>query len=530
MEADPTSNKGKEADPTSNKGKETFDHFGFPVGQTYAPTSLPASLDQPHMMRWARYWRRLTLRSGWIPFELRRTPELRTMVWGGIPIAFRGTVWPILLGVPRRRAAVPAGYYQGLLTPPNTGDGRMEAARCEIEKDVDRTWPRHRWLDRQALSRLLRAWAAHNVEVGYCQGLHSIAATLLLLMPEETAFWCLVQIVEVRMPTGFFGKTLWRLHGEIEVLKALLPRRAPQLLANLSASGLVLELFTAQWLLTLFSNDLPLEMAMRVWDVLCYDNSRPPVETSTAPSDGSCEGDGCAVLLAFSLAALSTLSPAVRRAEGPQAMSTAVTSGVAGMQPGAEGERFHSRARLALRWLRVEMPLLELRSAACAKVRARMALAQAVRNGLSSASSLRDAADDSSGTSRVLAYKWRLRLRRLAREARESSSRLASLASRQAAAADVSEAPSDRHTGTPVPTAPSIAGFRPTRSVMRPPRVTLITLLRRMGAGAALARGRAVSCRLQGGEKSGRLSLVAVTDGVAVADAGSRVGSRRLKL
>eukprot|EP00966_Prymnesium_polylepis_P094542 2188429-Prymnesium_polylepis.1 len=62
-------------------------------------------------------------------------------------------------------------------------------------------------------------------------------------MPEEWAFWALVQLLERRLPPGFFGTTLWRCHAEIEVLKALLSRRQPRALALLEAGGLSLELF-----------------------------------------------------------------------------------------------------------------------------------------------------------------------------------------------------------------------------------------------------------------------------------------------
>jgi hypothetical protein len=36
---------------------------------------------------------------------------------------------------------------------------------------------------------LLTAYARHNPSVGYCQAMNFFAALLLLLMPEENAFW-----------------------------------------------------------------------------------------------------------------------------------------------------------------------------------------------------------------------------------------------------------------------------------------------------------------------------------------------------
>ena len=163
---------------------------------------------------------------------------------------------------------------------------------------------------------MLTAWSRHNPEVGYCQGLNSVAATLLLLMSEENAFWSLAQILETRIPAGFFGVTLWRCHAEIEVLKALLSCREPRALGILNAGGLPLEMFASQWFMTLFVSDLPLETAMRLWDVLIFAQTRPATEAANA-SDGSCTGDGCAVLLAGCLAAITLIMPQLELAPDP---------------------------------------------------------------------------------------------------------------------------------------------------------------------------------------------------------------------
>ena len=45
-------------------------------------------------------------------------------------------------------------------------------------------------LSTAALARVLTAWARHCPEVGYCQGLNTLAAMLLLVMPEETELSC----------------------------------------------------------------------------------------------------------------------------------------------------------------------------------------------------------------------------------------------------------------------------------------------------------------------------------------------------
>lgn len=47
-----------------------------------------------------------------------------------------------------------------------------------------------------SLRRVLRAFCWRNPALGYTQSLNFVAATLLIFMPEEEAFWTLVTIVE----------------------------------------------------------------------------------------------------------------------------------------------------------------------------------------------------------------------------------------------------------------------------------------------------------------------------------------------
>lgn len=60
-----------------------------------------------------------------------------------------------------------------------------------IERDISRTFPRHAMfaqeggIGQSALMRVLRAYAAYDQKVGYCQGMGFIAAMFLSYMPEE---------------------------------------------------------------------------------------------------------------------------------------------------------------------------------------------------------------------------------------------------------------------------------------------------------------------------------------------------------
>lgn len=146
----------------------------------------------------------------------------------------------------------------------------------QIEKDLPRTFPAHPLLDgigRDALKRVLFAYARHNPSVGYCQGMNFLTALLLLLMEEEAAFWCLAAIVEDILP-GYFTNTMLASAVDQAVLQALVEERFPRIAAALETSGAPLAAVSASWFLTLYVNQLPWECALRVWDVLLFERTR----------------------------------------------------------------------------------------------------------------------------------------------------------------------------------------------------------------------------------------------------------------
>lgn len=50
----------------------------------------------------------------------------------------------------------------------------------------------------------------------YCQGTGMIAASLLLLLEEEDAFWIMVTIVEDILPASYYSSTLLGMYGNLQ--------------------------------------------------------------------------------------------------------------------------------------------------------------------------------------------------------------------------------------------------------------------------------------------------------------------------
>ena len=233
----------------------------------------------------------------------RRERELESLVRGGVPMALRGEIWQLCLRVDEVRVpgAYPSlvalasdgasdanettpGVSSSTAASEDAGKRRAlpEHTAAQIGKDVPRTFPGHAQLDtpnqRAALERVLRAFAAANPNVGYCQGMNFVCGVLLLLMEEEAAFWALGQILRTILPDYFEIREQMRTHRvDQEVLRELAVARTPRVVRTLDDAGCPLHAVASSWFMALFANALPWETALRVWDVTLFERTRAPL-------------------------------------------------------------------------------------------------------------------------------------------------------------------------------------------------------------------------------------------------------------
>ncbi|EMS68687.1 TBC1 domain family member 9B [Triticum urartu] len=236
--------------------------------------------------------------------------ELESLVRGGVPIALRGEMWQAFVGVGARKIT---GYYNKLLdertdvldekdlkdqvvneqkSSPKK-DSKPEKWKGQIEKDLPRTFPGHPALDedgRNALRRLLTAYARHNPSVGYCQAMNFFAGLFLLFMPEENAFWALVGVVDEYFE-GYYTEEMIESQVDQLVLEDVVRERFPKLAKHTDILGVQVTWVTGPWFLSIFINMLPWEsgqindltipdwnfsclLVLRVWDVILFEGNR----------------------------------------------------------------------------------------------------------------------------------------------------------------------------------------------------------------------------------------------------------------
>ena len=266
-----------------------------------------------------------------------KSSKMKRFVRKGIPPEYRGAAWFWYAGGFDHLNRNPGHYGQLVeraMASPSNDD------KEHIERDLHRTFPdnihfkpefatqpgnpgagsgssnlRHGSVTLetemiQALRRVLYAFSLHNPKIGYTQSLNFITGMLLLFLPEEKAFWMLHIITSIYLP-GTHEVSLEGANIDLWILMVLLRESAPGVYSKIASTdpgtgrskGPALTVHSrlpditlgmTNWLMSVFIGTLPLETALRVWDVFFYEGSKTFFRVSLAIFK-ACEKDILAV-------------------------------------------------------------------------------------------------------------------------------------------------------------------------------------------------------------------------------------------
>ncbi|XP_060048806.1 TBC1 domain family member 10A isoform X2 [Erinaceus europaeus] len=193
----------------------------------------------------------LDMLNNWDKWMAKRHKKIRLRCQKGIPPSLRGRAWQYLSGGKVKLQQNPGRFDELDLSP---GDPKWLDV---IERDLHRQFPFHEMFvsrgghGQQDLFRVLKAYTLHRPEEGYCQAQAPIAAVLLMHMPAEQAFWCLVQICEKYLP-GYYSEKL---------------KVCPAAHKHLSRQKIDPLLYMTEWFMCAFARTLPWSSVLRVWDM-----------------------------------------------------------------------------------------------------------------------------------------------------------------------------------------------------------------------------------------------------------------------
>jgi hypothetical protein len=197
----------------------------------------------------------------------KRFKKIKSRCRKGIPQSMRSRAWMHLTGAFLFKQEQP-NYYSDCLANLNNIDVNRYIE--DIKKDLHRQFPSHEIFmkkeGRQMLFNVLKAYAVHNKEVGYCQAQGPIAALLLMHMPEEDSFWMLIRISDYYLK-GYFKPGLEKVQVDGQALYILFKKENPTAYKLMKTQSIDPILYMTEWFMCIFARTLPWCTVLRVWDM-----------------------------------------------------------------------------------------------------------------------------------------------------------------------------------------------------------------------------------------------------------------------
>ena len=137
----------------------------------------------------------------------------------------------------------------------------------QIKKDITRTYPtkitfNHKEKILTKLENVLRAFSNYDNKIKYCQGMNFIVGFLLYHCEEYIAFWLFVSLIEEYGLRSTFMENFPGLKLHVKRVELILRNEYPSYWQSFEKLGVKIEIIMVNWLFSLFSSLIPLELQM----------------------------------------------------------------------------------------------------------------------------------------------------------------------------------------------------------------------------------------------------------------------------
>nr|AAI45130.1 Tbc1d12 protein [Mus musculus] len=151
-----------------------------------------------------------------------------------------------------------------------------EASLELIKLDISRTFPSLYIFQKggpyhDVLHSILGAYTCYRPDVGYVQGMSFIAAVLILNLEEADAFIAFANLLNKPCQLAFFRVDHSMMLKYFATFEVFFEENLSKLFLHFKSYNLTPDIYLIDWIFTLYSKSLPLDLACRVWDVFCRD-------------------------------------------------------------------------------------------------------------------------------------------------------------------------------------------------------------------------------------------------------------------
>ncbi|XP_063779819.1 TBC1 domain family member 14 isoform X2 [Pseudophryne corroboree] len=218
--------------------------------------------------------------------------KVRELWWQGIPPSVRGKVWSLAIGnelnithelydiclsrAKDRWKSLSMGGSEVENEDSGLSAADREASLELIKLDISRTFPNLCIFQKggpyhDMLHSILGAYTCYRPDVGYVQGMSFIAAVLILNLDTADAFIAFSNLLNKPCQMAFFRVDHGLMLTYYASFEVFFEENLPRLFAHFKKNNLTPDIYLIDWIFTLYSKSLPLDLACRVWDVFCRD-------------------------------------------------------------------------------------------------------------------------------------------------------------------------------------------------------------------------------------------------------------------
>uniref|UniRef100_A0A7S2VVC8 Rab-GAP TBC domain-containing protein n=1 Tax=Norrisiella sphaerica TaxID=552664 RepID=A0A7S2VVC8_9EUKA len=272
------------------------------------------AMDSPDVKEDEREAEEVRRKKDWLSFLDKRptranmsSSRVNRMCWKGIPGSIRGRAWKAIIGnelkitpelfrinlkrgrklweeqIKAAKIANALGRESkdiSVITDRNKeeeddDDASREGSMRIIQADIPRTFPQLKFFHKEGplhepLLEVLQAYVCYRPDVGYVQGMSYLAAILLLNMPTFDAFQCLANLLNQDIYFAFFRMDVDKMKTHLRVYQTLMKEKLPNLYKHFEEVEIKPGMYLYEWLLTIYSRSLPIDIAHRIWDNFLY--------------------------------------------------------------------------------------------------------------------------------------------------------------------------------------------------------------------------------------------------------------------
>ncbi|KJZ80093.1 hypothetical protein HIM_00807 [Hirsutella minnesotensis 3608] len=232
--------------------------------------------------------------------EAIRERRTRDMWWKGIAPRSRGVVWARAIG---NELGLSRSTFETALARAHDVESRVKADKGDaqdvkmakwfeqIRKDAgESTWKELRIFEvggplHQSLVDVLSAYAMYRNDIGYVSGCNTIAALLLLNLPDvETSFIALANILNRALPLSFLTSDRGAQASAYNIVLQMLRHKSGPLYEHLTKTleDVEPEQYLGSLFTTIFTSHLAIDEAARLWDVYVFEGDALLVRAAIA--------------------------------------------------------------------------------------------------------------------------------------------------------------------------------------------------------------------------------------------------------